>query len=251
MLCVGVVAQPGDVVGGVLVLEVAEVRLLLEQPLGVAHVAVEEHAHRQAQVGEQPLVQVDDLAHAGLGEAARLLHQLVLDVLQDALDDVADLLHVDRERDDVGPAAALLLRERLARDLRQVELDRRIELVDRVVELAQLLRELQVVLAQHRQDAAQHGLDDVGLVQRLARGARDRERRHVEGERVEMARAQAAGARMRVGQPAVDGAADQPGEADEEHGEDEVEGEVEADDLLVHRRAAAAAAGRAPAAGRR
>ena len=41
--------------------------------------------------------------------------------------------------------------------------------------------------------------------------------------------------RMRVGQPAVDGAADQPGEADEEHGEDQVEGEVEADDLLVHR----------------
>ena len=135
MLCAVFSRRRRDVVGGVRVLEVAKVRLLLEQALGVAHVAVEEHAHRQAQVGEQPLVQVDDLGHAGLGEAAVLLDLLVLDVLEHALDDVADLLHVDRERDDVGPAPALLLRQRLARDLRQVELDRRIELVDGVVEL--------------------------------------------------------------------------------------------------------------------
>ena len=57
------------------------------------------------------------------------------------------------------------------RDLRQVELDRRVELVDGVVELAQLLGQAQVVVADHRHDAAQHRLDDVGLVQRLARGA--------------------------------------------------------------------------------
>ncbi|KAI1692121.1 hypothetical protein DdX_21421 [Ditylenchus destructor] len=74
------------------------------------------------------------------------------------LDDVADLLHVDREADDVGPAAAFLLAQRLARDARHVVLDGRVELVHRVVELAQLLRQPQVVVADHVQDADQHGL---------------------------------------------------------------------------------------------
>jgi hypothetical protein len=63
------------------------------------------------------LVQVADLGHAGLGEAAALADLLVLDVDQHALDDVADLLHVDGEADDVGPAPALALGQRLARDL--------------------------------------------------------------------------------------------------------------------------------------
>ena len=101
--------------------------------LRIAHVAVEEHAHAQAQVGQQPFVQVADLGHAGVAEAAALADLLVLDVLHHALDDVADLLHVDREADDVGPAPAFALGQRLARDLRQVELDRRVQPVDRVV----------------------------------------------------------------------------------------------------------------------
>ena len=205
MLCTRVVAQAREVRGGVVVLEVAEARLLLEQPLRVAHVAVEEHAHAQPQVVEQPRVQLADLGHAGVGEAAALLDLLVLDVLQDALDDVADLLHVDREADDVGPAPALLLAQRLARDLGQVVLDRRIELVDGVVELAQLLGQPQVVVADHRQHAAQHGLDDVGLVQRLARRAGDGQRRR--GQR-RAGRGGAGGPRTRrllgLGQPVLD-----------------------------------------------
>jgi hypothetical protein len=76
-----------------------------------------------------------------------LLDLLVLDVDQHALDDVADLLHVDGEADDVGPAAAFFLGQRLARDLGQVVLDRRIELVDGVVHLAQFFGQLEVVVA--------------------------------------------------------------------------------------------------------
>src|SRR5262245_31616806 len=53
----GVVLQPRDVAGCVLVLQVAEARLLLQQLACVAHVALEEHAHRQPQVGHQALVQ--------------------------------------------------------------------------------------------------------------------------------------------------------------------------------------------------
>ena len=104
-------------------------------------------------------------------EAAAFLDLLVLDVGDDPLDDVADLLHVDREGDDVGPAPALLLLQRLARDLRQVELDRRVQLVDDVVHLAQPLGEDAVVGLEHRQHAGQHLLDDVADAQRLARGA--------------------------------------------------------------------------------
>ena len=44
--------------------------LLLQQLLRVAHMAVQEHAHAQAQVAQQPLVQAGDLGHAGVGEAA-------------------------------------------------------------------------------------------------------------------------------------------------------------------------------------
>ena len=108
--------------------------------------------------------------------------------MQDALDDVADLLHVDGEADDVGPAPAFLLAQRLARDLGQVVLDGRVELVDRVVELAQFLGQPQVVVLDHAQHAEQHGLDDVGLVQRLARGAGDGQRRRGQRRRVQVVR---------------------------------------------------------------
>ena len=87
-----------------------------------------------------------DLGHAGFREVALRLDLLVLDVDQHALDDVADLLHVDREADDVGPAPAFFLAQRLARDLGQVVLDGRVQLVDRVVELAQFCGQAQVVV---------------------------------------------------------------------------------------------------------
>ncbi len=78
--------------------------------------------------------------------------------------------------------------QRFARDLRQVELDRRVEVVDDVVHLAQALGELAVVGLEHRQHAGQHLLDDVADAQRLARGVGDGERRRVERGRVEVAR---------------------------------------------------------------
>jgi hypothetical protein len=114
-------------------LEVAEQHLLREELLCTLQVPVQEHAHAQPQVGDEPGVQVADLRHARVGEAPVLADLLVDDVGEHALDDVAHLLEVDRERDDVGPAPAFLLVERLARDLGEVEFDGGVEVVDDVV----------------------------------------------------------------------------------------------------------------------
>ena len=94
------------------------------------------------------------------------------------------------KRDDVGPAPALAFGQRLARDLRQVELDRRCTARRPCRPSARSCSaSSQVVVADHRQHAAQHGLHHVGLVQRLARGAADGQRRRGQRHRVEVARA--------------------------------------------------------------
>ena len=177
MLSTVLPARRVEVRVGVGALQVAEQHLLREQLLRALQVAVQEHAHAEAQVGDEPRVQVADLGHAGLGEVAVLLDLLFLEVDQHALDDVADLLQVDRERHDVGPAPAFLLVERLARDLREVELHRGVQLVDDVVLLPQPRGQRAVVGLHDRQHAVQHVLDDVADAHRLARGVGDRQRR--------------------------------------------------------------------------
>ena len=126
--------EPREVGVGVDALQIAEQHLLRQELLRSGEVAGQEHRQAELQVGVQPRVQVADLGHARLGEAAALVDHLVLDVDDDPLDDVAHLLHVDGERDDVGPAPALLHLQRLPRDLRQVELGRRVQVVDGVVQ---------------------------------------------------------------------------------------------------------------------
>ena len=229
----GVDLQAAEVGGCVLVLQLAEPRLLLEQLLCIAHMAVEEHAHAQAQVRQQALVQVRDLGHAGVREAALLADLLVLHVLQHALDDVADLLHVDRERDDLGPALALLLRQRGARDLRQVELDGGVERVDHFLHLAQVGGQVEVVVADHRQHAAQHGLDRIGLAQRLAGGAAQRDRRRAERELVEVARGAVVGAGRHL-EPTLQRGGQQTGEGHEQDRLRGVERQVEQHHLHQH-----------------
>ncbi len=212
---------------GICAFEVAEQHLLRQQFLRALQVAVQEHAHAEAEVRDEARVQVADLGHAGVGEIAVLGDLLVLDVGQHALDDVADLLEVDRERHDVGPAAALALVQRLARDLRQVELHRRVEVVDDVVLLAQALGQRAVVGLQHGEHAGQHVLDDVADADRLARRIGDGQRRGVERGRIEVARLGGiVGQRLRRQQPFGD-ARDLLGPEDEQQRERHVEEEVE------------------------
>src|SRR5690606_3401722 len=224
----GVPGQPLQVSGGVLELQVAEARLFLDELLRITYRAVEEHGHAEAQVVHQPCVQVADLGHAGFGERASLADFLVLDVVDDSLDRVADLLHADREADDVRPAAALVLVQGLARNLDQVVLDCRIQVVDGVVQIAHLFRELQVVGLDHVQHAAQHPFDDIGQVQVLSGGTGEGERRRRQRRRVEIP-SNVRGAAFRLRQPASHGACYAAGEAEEQQRYPEVQGEMEHD----------------------
>ena len=159
--------------GRVGALQIAEASFFFQQLLCVAHVAVEEHAHCQAQVGHQAGVQFVDLFHASFGELAAFLDLLVLNVDEHALDDVANLLHVDGEADDVSPPAAFALVQSLARNLRHVVLDGRVQLIHLIIEFAQVFGQLLVVGTNDLVQPQKHRLDHIGLVQRFARSAGD------------------------------------------------------------------------------
>src|SRR3954452_16625215 len=105
---------------------------------------------------------------------------------QRLVDDVADVLEVGREQDEVEGAARLLLRERVAGQAREVKLDLLLEAVDRVVEALHRLAPLLAVVAEGEDGLAQHDLDHVGKPHDLARGAAERERRTLEKILVEM-----------------------------------------------------------------
>ncbi|MNK27256.1 hypothetical protein D3C87_456080 [compost metagenome] len=208
-------------------LQIAEPCFFFQQLLRVTNIAVQEHTHAQPQIGNQPLVQLDDLRHPRFREVALRLDLLVLDINDHPLDDVPDLLHVDREADDVRPAPAFLFAQRLARDARHVVLDRRVQLVHRVVELPQLLRQPQVVVADHIERADQHRLHDVRLVQRLARRVRNGQRRRRQRRRIEVVRPARAHGLRRHGQHARHQLGDPLREADEADADHDVERQVE------------------------
>ena len=77
----------------------------------------------------------------------RKLHQVLVD-------DVADMLEIGGERDDVDGAPAVLVVELAARETREVELDRLVQLVDVVVRRLDLAAQLVVVLLEDPQGLA-------------------------------------------------------------------------------------------------
>jgi hypothetical protein len=115
--------------GRVGALQVAKARLFFQQLLGVAHIAVQEDAHARRRLSTSRACSSLISSMPASENWRPLLDLLVLDVDQHALDDVADLLHVDGEADDVGPAPALALVQGLARDLGHVVLDGRVQVV--------------------------------------------------------------------------------------------------------------------------
>ena len=218
---------------GVGAFQIAEQDFFGEQLLRALQIAVQEHAHTEAQVGNQTRVKIANFFHARGGETAPFVDLLFLEIVDDALDDVADLLHVDRERHDIRPAAAFLLFQRLVADLRKVELDRGVKVVDDIVHLAQSLRERAVVGPQHGQHSGKHLLDHVADPHRLARGVADREGRRGERRWVEIARlARIVDVGLRRHQPCRD-AGDLLGEEHERHGDGDVENEMEMHDQPV------------------
>ncbi len=184
-------AQAVDVGVGVAALLQAEALLGPAQAPRAFLVAVEEHRQAQAQVDQQLAVQRGDLGQAVVREGAAARGLLVLHGAEHVLDDVAGLLQVDGQLDDLGPAPAVALAQVLAGHARQVQLDRRVERVDVVVELADLLAQQRVAAAGHLQQVDQHLLDDVAHAQRLAHRVDQRQARRVQRRRVEVARAHA------------------------------------------------------------
>jgi hypothetical protein len=98
-------------------------------------------------------------------ENDRLCAIFFLGVDDHALDQVARMLQVDRQRDDFGPALAIVLIQRLGADLRQVELDCGVEIVDFVVDAAGGIGQLQIVGPQHAQQVVEHLFDAIADAQ--------------------------------------------------------------------------------------
>ena len=179
-------------------------------------------------------MEVTNLLHARCGKAAALIDLFFLEVGHDALDDISHLFHIDGERHDVGPSAALFFVERFAADLRQVELDRRVKVIDDVVHLAYLLGQFAVIGLQYREHAVQHLLDEVGQPHGFARGVADRELGRVERRRIEIARLGGIVHVVPGGQQALGHARDLLGKKQEPKRNDDIEQEVEIDgDLSV------------------
>jgi hypothetical protein len=85
---------------------------------------------------DQAAVQLGDLVHACLRKFAAGVDFFVFNVHQHALDNVADLLHVDGEADDVGPAPALVFGQCFPGNFGEVVLDGRVQRIDHIVHLA-------------------------------------------------------------------------------------------------------------------
>ena len=146
-------------------IQITKARFFFEQFLGFAHIAVEKDAHGQTQIVQQVLGQLADFLLARVRELAALLDLLVFQIQQHALDDVADLLHIDGEADDFRPALAFAFIQFGARDLGHVVLDGRVQIVHRTFQLPHFLGQLGVIGLRHFLQADQHGLDQIGLMQ--------------------------------------------------------------------------------------
>ena len=87
--------------------EIAEPLLLGQQTFGATQIVVEKHGQTQLQIADEPRLQVVQFAQPFFGKRQTVSDLLFLDVADDPLDDVARMLQVDGQRNDVGPAAAV------------------------------------------------------------------------------------------------------------------------------------------------
>ena len=113
---------------------------------------------------------VGDLLQAFLREAEPLLDLLGSDLAQALVQDVADVLEVDGEGQNVRATLGVgLAQPILAADGRQVQLHGVVQVVERVVHRRELGQQLAIVVLQSLEKHAQHRLHDVDHAQHLAR----------------------------------------------------------------------------------
>ena len=207
----------------------AQRRLLSHQAAGQRDVARGEDVQRQPQVLEHAGVESPQLGHALGREGIAVPDLLGGELHQVLVDDVADMLEVRREGQDLDIAPAVLLAEFVARDLDEVELDRLVELVDGVVGRLDRLHRLGIVALQDVDGLAQHVAHAIAEVQRLAQRAAQRLGRRIEHVGIEMpGLAGIVGDRL-VGQQAAAGPGDDVDQRQEDQRGEHIERGMEVD----------------------
>lgn len=164
----------------------AQSRLLRDQLPGDLDVARHEHAEREFEVAHDLLMEGLQLRRALFRESEVPFDLLLSKLHQILVDNVADVLQVDRERDDLHGTLTVPFVQTLAGEPCHIELDRLIELVDRVVHPADLGDKAAIVGHQCRHGLTQHGFDDVAKMKDLAFGAGECDRRGAEGRIVKI-----------------------------------------------------------------
>ena len=175
------------------------------------------------------MVEVTDLGQALRREGVALADLLLGELAQVLVDDVADMLEIGDQGDDLEQAAALLLGQLVARDLDEIELDRLVDGVDPVIGLGDGAGELELVLLQQGHGVAQHDLDAVAEPERLTHRTGERLGRAVEGVGIEIARRHRLGFLLPARHEALDQPRDRPDEGQEDQRADEIQRDMELD----------------------
>jgi len=113
---------------------------------------------------------------------------LVASSLRFFVDDIADVLQIDGEGNNLHRPLPFALVEAAAREFCHIKLDRLVETVDRIVHPRHLIDQSAVVGHHRRHYLAQHDFDVIAHVQGFARGVGQSEGRGFERALVEIAR---------------------------------------------------------------
>ena len=206
-------------------------RLAGDQPARHGDVALHEDGERQAQALDGLGVQALDLGETCRREAQAAFDLLGRELHQVAVDDVADMLEIGGEGQDLDAAMALLGLELLLAEPRQIELDRLVQRVDRVVRRLDLLDQRRIAGLERIDRALQHGLHRVTEPQRLAGGTGQRHRWRCQRSVVEVARChQVVGGGRAIRHEPLDQPCDGSDQRQHQRRQRQIEGEVHVQD---------------------
>jgi hypothetical protein len=151
---------------------VPKFRFFLNQLAGLRHIPRHENGRCDFEAFEHPLVKGGELGGT-LGRKLKLsLDFLGRNLAQVLVDDVARVLQVDREGDDLHGAAALAVIKAAARKLGDVKLDRFVQPIDGVVHPRDLEHARAIVRHERGHDFSKHHFDGVAHSQGLTSGIR-------------------------------------------------------------------------------
>src|SRR3990172_3823048 len=214
-------------------LDVAQLGAVAEHLAGDLLVTSGESDQREIEVLADLAVEVADLRPALAGEGKSARHLPAGEPEDVPVHEVARVLDVVREADELHLAIGLLAGHRLLPEPRQVEADLPVQDVHLVVSTLDVARQVEVALLVAPQAVLHHVRHDVGHAHELALGVAERERGALDRARVEVARSEAlllAGRQVE----ARDEARGEPDEGEEGERRDDVEDGVRIGDLARH-----------------